>query len=43
MRLAEQWKIQTVNQALAYRKYATNESELKKICIQKIKNMDCWS
>ena len=31
MRLAEQWKIQTVNQALAhYRKHATNESELKR-------------
>ena len=31
MRLAEQWKIQTLNQALAhYRKHSTNESELKR-------------
>ena len=31
MRLAEQWKIQTVNQVVAhYRKHATNESELKR-------------
>ena len=42
MRLAEQWKIKTLNQALAnFRKHATNESELRKDLF--VEEMKIWT